>query len=168
MTDDARSTILARLQATHGAAHLAPIEHPGAYAPLPVSDTLRVQRFVAQLTASGALVERSRAEPPPDTDRALFQGVLGVAESGAIWVVPRTTEARQQLFLAEQVTVVLHVEAIVETLHEAYAQLDVAASPFGCFVCGPSKTADIEQTLVVGAHGPLALTVRLVERTSAD
>lgn len=168
MTDDARSTILARLQAARGAQHLAPVEHPGAYGPQAVSAASRLERFVAQLTASGARVVVSHAEPPLGTESASFRGALGVAESGAIWVVPRTNEARQQLFLAEHVTLVLHAEAVVETLHEAYAQLDVAAPPFGCFVCGPSKTADIEQTLVVGAHGPLALTVVLVERTPTD
>jgi L-lactate dehydrogenase complex protein LldG len=168
MTDDARTAILTRLQDAGGASHLAPIAHPGAYAPPGLPAALRVERFVAQLAASGARVQLTNAEPSLGTDIASFQGALGVAESGAIWVAPHTTDARQQLFLAEHVTLVVRVDAIVETLHEAYAQLDVAAAPFGCFVCGPSKTADIEQTLVVGAHGPLALTVWLLERASGD
>ena len=36
---------------------------------------------------------------------------------------------------------------------------------FGTFISGPSKTADIEQSLVLGAHGPKSMTVFLVEDT---
>jgi L-lactate dehydrogenase complex protein LldG len=34
---------------------------------------------------------------------------------------------------------------------------------FGAFIAGPSKTADIEQSLVLGAHGPKTMTVFLLD-----
>jgi L-lactate dehydrogenase complex protein LldG len=97
------------------------------------------------------------------TDLFVCEGVLGVAENGAVWLPASRLggDRRAALFLATSVVIVLERRAVVPDLHAAYATLDVAAEPFGAFVAGPSKTADIEQSLVVGAHGPKSLTVLL-------
>jgi hypothetical protein len=86
---------------------------------------------------------------------------FGVAENGAVWLPGSRLGERSTLFLASQVLVVLERDAIVADLHAAYARIDMMSERFGIFVAGPSKTADIEQSLVVGAHGPKELTVVL-------
>jgi L-lactate dehydrogenase complex protein LldG len=94
-------------------------------------------------------------------DLLVARGQLGVAENGAVWLDDTSSPQRSVYFLAQHVILLLARRTLVHTMHEAYAQLQVAKRPFGCFVAGPSKTADIEQALVVGAHGPRSLTVVL-------
>lgn len=98
-----------------------------------------------------------------DLSLLLCEGVLGVAENGTIWLPASRLGERAALVLAQHVAVVLSRSAIVRTMHDAYARLDVGAESFGLFLAGPSKTADIEQSLVIGAHGATGATVLLVE-----
>jgi len=104
------------------------------------------------------------ADPHALADLTLFvcQATLGVAESGAVWVATNDAWYRAGLFLAERVVIVLAGSTIVSDLHEAYTRIDIRAKSFGAFIAGPSKTADIEQALVIGAHGPKELSLIVV------
>jgi L-lactate dehydrogenase complex protein LldG len=127
-----------------------------------------VAAFRAALEAAGgalvafpdsAACDAARAELPPET--VVLAGGPAVAESGAVWWVPPDGEARRRAFLAERVVLVVAREDLVDDLHSAYERIEPDATPFGCFLSGPSKTADIEQALVIGAHGPRELSVWL-------
>ena len=97
-----------------------------------------------------------------DLDALVCEPELGVAENGAVWIASSSDRLRAALFLATRVVVLVREEDLVDDLHVAYARIDVTAHPFGAFVAGPSKTADIEQALVIGAHGPKALSMVVV------
>jgi L-lactate dehydrogenase complex protein LldG len=96
-----------------------------------------------------------------DVDVVVVAARFGVAENGALWIDGTAAPVRAALFLAEHLVVLLQQGEIVDNMHQAYERIDVslADNAYGCFMCGPSKTADIEQALVVGAHGPRSLTV---------
>jgi L-lactate dehydrogenase complex protein LldG len=92
-------------------------------------------------------------------DLAILRARLGVAENGAMWLSEREMVHRVLPFITQHLILLVDPGTIVATMHDAYRQVDIAETGFGLFVAGPSKTADIEQSLVIGAHGPRSLTV---------
>ncbi len=100
-------------------------------------------------------------------DFAILSGHFAVAENAAIWVTHPEVRHRAVYFLTQHLALVLAADQIVHNMHEAYARISFDQPGFGCFISGPSKTADIEQSLVIGAHGPRSLNVFLVDRWEA-
>lgn len=96
-----------------------------------------------------------------DVDLVIVEGVFGVAENGAIWIPGERLRHPASLVLSQHLAIVLETSELVDNMHQAYARIRAAADlpSYGVFVSGPSKTADIEQSLVLGAHGARSLTV---------
>jgi L-lactate dehydrogenase complex protein LldG len=102
-------------------------------------------------------------------DFAILPGHFGVAENGAIWVTDHGLRHRAIFFITQHLALVIKADQMVHNMHQAYDKLagtdganfggPVGQQVFGTFISGPSKTADIEQSLVIGAHGPRSLTV---------
>jgi Uncharacterized conserved protein len=121
-------------------------------------------------TIASALPEITLATINPDTvatpyelngtDLAVIQGEIGVAENGCVWI-PQNVKERAVYFISEYLVILLNKERLVNTMHEAYKQIAFNDYGYGVFISGPSKTADIEQALVVGAHGARGVTVIL-------
>jgi L-lactate dehydrogenase complex protein LldG len=102
-----------------------------------------------------------------NVDIAILPGEFAVAENAAVWVTDRDVPLRVLFFLCQHLVLVVSTSDVVDHMHAAYER--IAAMPdsytgrFGTFISGPSKTADIEQSLVIGAHGPRSLTVCLLD-----
>jgi L-lactate dehydrogenase complex protein LldG len=95
-------------------------------------------------------------------DVLVCRGEFGVAENGAIYLLDSALVIRAAPFLATHLIILLDQTQIVANMHEAYDRIQIDADSFSVFVAGPSKTADIEQSLVVGAQGPKSQTIVLV------
>jgi L-lactate dehydrogenase complex protein LldG len=97
-----------------------------------------------------------------DVDVGVIRSPLGVAEAGAIWVTQNDLIVNALAVLSQHLIVLLDPRAIVDTIQDAYDQLDLTASPYGVFLAGPSATGDIEGVIIHGAQGARSLTVLLL------
>jgi L-lactate dehydrogenase complex protein LldG len=87
-------------------------------------------------------------------DVAVVKGNFAVAENGAIWMKDEDNRHRALYFIAQNIVIVIDEKNILNNMHEAYEKISFEEKGYGVFISGPSKTADIEQSLVIGAHGP--------------
>ena len=112
-----------------------------------------------------AVFNPDAAEQPADlngTDVAVIPAQWGVCENACCWIEQHVRN-RALYFIAEALVIVLRKDHLLNNMHEAYARMaDAPDVPFAAFISGPSKTADIEQALVMGAHGAREVTVVLV------
>lgn len=96
------------------------------------------------------------------TDVGVVRGQIGVAENGCVWI-PQMMKEKAVCFIAEYLVIVLPKSGIVNNMHEAYARIEMPTTGLGTFISGPSKTADIEQALVMGAQAARGVTVVITE-----
>lgn len=86
------------------------------------------------------------------TNAMVLRGHFAVAENGAVYVDAANLDARHDVVRCHHLVVIVPWNAIVATMHEAMPRIP-DGSTCGWFLSGPSKTADIEQSLVIGAQG---------------
>lgn len=98
-----------------------------------------------------------------NVELAILQAHFGVAENSALWVSDELLAHRVLPFICQHLAMVVPAKNMVATMHQAYDLIGEADYGFGTFIAGPSKTADIEQSLVLGAHGPRSLTIFIME-----
>ena len=101
-------------------------------------------------------------------DTAVIEGSFGVAENGSVWIYESAFINRLLPFICQHLVIILDVGSIVSEMHEAYRAIKIDEEGYGLFLAGPSKTADIEQSLVIGAHGARSTKVYLVHTHQAN
>jgi L-lactate dehydrogenase complex protein LldG len=99
-----------------------------------------------------------------DVDFAVLPGEIAVAENAAVWVTTEDVRVRTLYFLTQHLALVVPRGRVLSNLHQAYEQIEIGGNAFATWISGPSKTADIEQSLVKGAHGARTLLVLLLDK----
>jgi L-lactate dehydrogenase complex protein LldG len=132
---------------------------------LPLSAVCWPELAVPAWEAAGIKVEARSAR---DGDLVGVTGAFcAIAETGTLMLLtgPRTPAAVS--LLPETHIALLSAERIVRGMEEAWRLLRADRSPMPRavnFVSGPSRTADIEQTVTMGAHGPYRVHVVIYGR----
>ena len=107
--------------------------------------------------------------PPKGEDGVgVSAAFAGVAETGTLVIASGPESPTRLNVLPPTHIVVLRASRVVGTYEDAWARLR-AGAPTQSFmprtvnwITGPSRTADIEQTLLLGAHGPQRLHILIV------
>ena len=131
-----------------------------------IEDRATGKLIINSIPEIGTVDESAYSLPPLELEKleiAYLAGTLAVAENGAIWMYESQMQNRLLPFICQHLVLVIHLKDIVPTMHHAYQKLDIAKEGFGAFIAGPSKTADIEQSLVIGAHGARSAMIYVIE-----
>jgi L-lactate dehydrogenase complex protein LldG len=98
---------------------------------------------------------------------AVSVAFAGIAESGTLALVSGADNPTTLSFLSDNHIVVLSRDGILADYESVFAKLRGAYGKGGAprtlnFITGPSRSADIEQTLLLGAHGPRRMHIVIV------
>lgn len=126
------------------------------------ADAKKTTSAVTEVSGSVDLNSLTNPHATEDIDFAVIPGEFAVAENGAVWTTESRVKHRAVYFIAQHLALVVPAHEVLSNMHQAYRRLKFDSPQFGAFISGPSKTADIEQSLVIGAHGPRSMTVFLV------
>jgi L-lactate dehydrogenase complex protein LldG len=119
-----------------------------------------VDDFAANAAAIGFHVHRGEA--PTIEDAGVSTALYGLADTGSVVLASSPEEPRARSLLPEVHVTLLHEERILPGLDELFAVLGDDLPSALAIVTGPSRSADIEQKLAVGVHGPREVHVVLL------
>ena len=122
-------------------------------------------RIISTIPESAYYTDFSKPDDPhqfKDIELAILKPHFAVAENGAVWITEERMVNRVVPFICQHLAMLLETQNILADMHEAYEKIDLMNYDFGTFIAGPSKTADIEQSLVIGAHGARSMTIFLL------
>jgi L-lactate dehydrogenase complex protein LldG len=111
-----------------------------------------VERFVENAEAAGFRIHRGVSPQLPDA--GFSHALYGLADTGSVVLAAAPEEPRARSLLPFVHVSLLRENRILNGLTELFETLGSDLPSALAIVTGPSRSADIEQTLVVGVHGP--------------
>ncbi len=127
---------------------------------LPTRIRLGADPFFDGLRAEPGLLELQSGPAQASDEVGLSHAIAGAAETGTLFLVSGPDNPSTLNFLPETHIAVISASDIAGPYEECWAKLRELPMPRTVnLISGPSRTADIEQTIVMGAHGPRNLLV---------
>ncbi|WP_291909913.1 LUD domain-containing protein [Chitinophaga sp. CB10] len=128
-------------------------QHPDAKVICSASPDLKGNRDIQQVANPHELA---------DVDVGVIRAGFGVAENGMVWLSQEDLVVNALGFLAQHLVILLKPTELVADMYDAYMRVHLEDTAYGCFMMGPSATADIGAVLVHGAQGARSMSVYLV------
>ncbi|MCM2326360.1 MAG: lactate utilization protein C [Lysobacter sp.] len=119
----------------------------------------------AGLDWAGAGIEFRNRPANADDATGLTGSFCAIAETGTVLLLSSPAAPKVTALLPETHVCVVRASRLLDTMEDSFALLrtEVGEPPRAVFfVSGPSRTADIEQTIVIGAHGPYRVHIVIV------
>ena len=116
-----------------------------------------------QLLAYDRPIEEWKRELFDDIPASFTGTLAGIAATGTLVVQPSPAEPRLMSLVPPLHIALLNASQIYDNLYQAQQHWPKPMPSNLLLISGPSKTADIEQVLAYGAHGPKDLIVLIVE-----
>jgi L-lactate dehydrogenase complex protein LldG len=152
-----------------GASKVALTDHP-VLRNLSLADILRQDGVDVVLATTAEFDSRAAMHDAVNQCQLGITGVdYALAETGSCILLPRQGVSRVVSLLPEHHLAVVDASQIVENFEELMALRrssfleDGTLRSYMSIVTGPSRTGDIEQTIVIGAHGPRQVHMIIVD-----
>jgi L-lactate dehydrogenase complex protein LldG len=142
-----------------------------------VSSAEQAQELIKQLHPDAKVIcsatseiEGNRKISPSDdphslknVDIGIMRARFGIAENGAVWLTQEDMVVDALGFLSQHLVILLDPDEIVSNMHSAYKRVELTKHNYGCFMMGPSATADINAVHIDGAQGARSLNVFFIK-----
>lgn len=115
--------------------------------------------IVPEIKGTKAIITTDDPHRLEDIEVGIVRAQFGVAENGSVWLAQKDLAVNALGFLSQHLIILLDPDAIVTHMHEAYQKTDIGTQNYGCFMMGPSATADISAVHISGAQGARSLNV---------
>ena len=124
-----------------------------------------VDDFVRNAEAVGFTVHRG--DPPAIEGAGVSRALYGLADTGSVVLAASDEESRANSLLPDVHVTLLDENRILPGIEELFEAVGEALPSALAIVTGPSRSADIEQMLAVGVHGPGEVHVALTRHGDA-
>ncbi|HEY6319696.1 MAG TPA: lactate utilization protein [Acidimicrobiia bacterium] len=134
-------------------------------ATIAIDDDPALERLASALQVAGHTIVRphepSYREALPDAAVGVTRCRAAIADTGTLMLVFDAAHPRSTSLLPRTHLAVVEHDDLVDSLGDALARVPSPAPSAVTFVTGPSRSADIEQILTLGVHGPAQVHVVL-------
>jgi len=132
---------------------------------LDIAKVIQADRPEIEIVVAGDLEGDERKNRLGQPTAALVEVDYALADIGSLVVLRDNTASMLPHFLPESVMVIVRPEQLLANQFELIKILPPDAGRNMVFITGPSRTADVEKVLILGAHGPRRVSVGMLEST---